>query len=182
MSLSVRQRAARLAALRFVEVRLMETLALWVPTTPEMEAKLLFGQHIWDHARHADDLGKRAHELRAPLHHTLEPEAECMEVLEALAALKETSDRIRVCYDVALPALASAYRAYLEATDALMDAPSVRIVTSILSDMERMAGERRRLAEELPGLFGPGAAVSAAGLLAPDSFLPRGGDAAAEAS
>ena len=73
MTLNVAQRGTHVATFRWIEVRLMETLAAWTPTTPEMEAKLLFGAHIWDAAQHADILGKRAHELRLPLQHSSRP-------------------------------------------------------------------------------------------------------------
>ena len=59
MNLTVQQRGDNVATFRWIEVRLMETLAAWVPTTPEMEVKLVFGAHIWDTAQHADMLGKR---------------------------------------------------------------------------------------------------------------------------
>ena len=52
--LTVKERGQFVATLRYVHVSLMETLAAWVPTTPEMEVKLLFGEHIWDVAQHAD--------------------------------------------------------------------------------------------------------------------------------
>ena len=67
MSLSVQDRAEYVATFRFIQVFLMETLARWVPQTPEMEVKVLFGRHIWDLAQQADGLGKRGYELRAPL-------------------------------------------------------------------------------------------------------------------
>ncbi len=39
--LTVKERGQFVATLRYVHVSLMETLAAWVPTTPEMEVKLL---------------------------------------------------------------------------------------------------------------------------------------------
>ena len=152
MSFSVRQRARALATLRFVEVRLMETLSRWVPTTPEMEVKILLGQHIWDHAQHADALGKRTQELRAPLHHTLEPVAAYMEVLDELDRLTDTRERIHGYYEIVLTGLDSRYQEYLSATDVLLDAPSVRVVTRILLDMTRMAQESRDLREQIPAV------------------------------
>ena len=65
MTLSVRERADTIGTLRHIEVFTMETLARWVPTTPDLEAKVVFGRHIWDCAQHADALGRRTHELRA---------------------------------------------------------------------------------------------------------------------
>ena len=58
MPLDVKQRGDHVATFRWIEVRLMEILSSWVPTTPEMEVKLLFGGHIWDTAQAADALGK----------------------------------------------------------------------------------------------------------------------------
>ncbi|KPK05001.1 MAG: hypothetical protein AMS20_07585, partial [Gemmatimonas sp. SG8_28] len=59
MTMSVRERADWIATFRFISVNLMETLARWVPNTPEMEVKLLFGRHLWEFAQHADAFGKR---------------------------------------------------------------------------------------------------------------------------
>ena len=48
-----------MATWRFIAVHLMELLARWVPSAPELEAKALFGRHIWDMAQLADQLGHR---------------------------------------------------------------------------------------------------------------------------
>jgi hypothetical protein len=42
-----RDRADTIATFRWVSVHLMEMLARWVPSTPELEVKILFGRHIW---------------------------------------------------------------------------------------------------------------------------------------
>ena len=152
MALTVKQRGQHVATFRFVEVRLMETLAAWIPSTPEMEAKLLFGPHVWDCAQAADALGKRAHELRLPLHHSLAPVAAYLRVLDALAAAQGAAARIAAFYDVVLPRLGERYRRYLSSTDALMDAPTVRIVERILDTQARMLREATALREQLPAL------------------------------
>lgn len=152
MSLSVQDRGETLATFRFIQVRLMETLARWVPTTPEMEVKLLFGAHIWDVAQHADALGKRVYELRMPLQHSLEPTAGYLEALQELSAAHETSHRLAGVYEAILPRLGDRYRRYLDRTDALMDAPSVRIIERVLQDHPRMTREYRHLLDELPKL------------------------------
>src|SRR5690242_10335653 len=127
MGLTVKQRGQKVATFRYIEVRLMEILSAWVPSTPEMEAKLLFGAHIWDTAQAADALGKRTYELRMPLQHSLTPAVDFLEVLDQLAAAQGAAQRIAAFYDVVLPGLAARYRRYLAATDGLMDAPTVRI-------------------------------------------------------
>ena len=56
MMTSVTERCRAIATFRHISVRLMEALARWTPTTPEMEAKVMFGRHIWIFAQHADRL------------------------------------------------------------------------------------------------------------------------------
>jgi hypothetical protein len=152
MSLSVRERAESLATFRFIEVSLMETLARWVPTTPEMEVKLLFGQHLWYAAQHADALGRRTFELRAPAHYTLRPVEDYAVFLEELASMGGTRERLAGIYRALVPGLETRYRRYLEATDALMDEPSVRIVEGILHDYHRMKRDYESLCSALPDL------------------------------
>jgi hypothetical protein len=152
MALTVRERGETVATLRYVHVRLMETLAAWVPTTPEMEVKLLFGTHVWDTAQHADALGKRTFELRMPLQHSLAPCEPYDQLLSALAAVEPTAERIAYFYDAMLPTLAARYRAYLERTDTLLDAPTVRILEHLAHEQARMIRESEELREQLPAL------------------------------
>jgi hypothetical protein len=155
MTLTVKERARHVATFRFVEVRLMETLAAWVPSTPEMEAKLLFGPHIWECAESADALGRHGHELRLPLQHSLPPSARYLRLLDELAAVSGASARIAALYDGLLPGFMGRLRAYLEATDALMDAPSVRVVERILQAHERMLGDAAAVRAQCPDLAVP---------------------------
>ena len=152
MILSVKARGEFVATMRYVQVWLMETLAAWVPTTPEMEVKLLFGEHIWDVAQHADALGKRTFELRMPLQHSLRPVDSYATLLAELAATGPTPQRLAAVYDVVLPALMVRSRRYLQQTDALSDAPTVRILERQLSDTARMIDGAAALRRELPPL------------------------------
>jgi hypothetical protein len=152
MGLTVKQRGHAVATFRFIEARLMEMLAAWVPTTPEMEAKLLFGAHIWDAAQAADALGKRTYELRLPLQHSRAPVAAYQQVLDGFAGTNDAPRRIAVFYDVVLPGLAARYRRYLGATDTLMDAPTVRVIERILDPSARMIREADELRNEIPAL------------------------------
>jgi len=152
MSLNVQERGTTLATFRFVQVALMETLARWVPTTPEMEVKLLLGTHIWDVAQHADALGKRVFELRLPLQHSLRPAEGYVEVLRELSAATETGHRLAGVYETMVPALGHRYRQYLSRTDSLMDAPTVRIIERILDDHARMLRDYTALLAEVPAV------------------------------
>jgi hypothetical protein len=152
MGLTVKERGETVATWRAVQVRLMEMLAAWVPTTPEMEAKLLFGAHIWDVAEHADALGKRTHELRLPLQFSQPPVAAYVDLLQAVTEATETARRIAGFYDVLLPAQSARFQQYLERTDMLLDAPTVRIIKRIVDDESRMIRESQELRAQLAGL------------------------------
>jgi hypothetical protein len=152
MHLNVKQRGDHVATFRWIEVRLMEMLAAWVPTTPEMEVKLVFGAHIWETAQHADALGKRTHELRLPLHDSLEPAREYVHLLTEVAGTKETSKRISAFYDCLLPGLERRLRQYLHQVDTLLDGPTVRILERIMGDMARMTTDCRTLLDEVPAV------------------------------
>ena len=150
--LTVKERGHFVATLRYVYVSVMETLAAWVPTTPEMEVKLLLGEHIWDVAQHADSLGKRTFELRMPLQHSLRPSDGYVDLLATVAAVGPTPQRLAAMYDVLLPALAERQRRYLEEADKLVDAPTVRILERHLTDNTRMVDSAHALRHELPAL------------------------------
>jgi hypothetical protein len=150
--MTVKERGQFVATMRYVEVWLMETLAAWVPTTPEMEVKLLFGEHIWDVAQHADALGKRTFELRMPLQHSLTPAESYVALLTEITAIKSTPQRLAVVYDVMLPALVARYRRYLDKTDTLADAPSVRLLDREIADVARMVEAARALRQDIPAL------------------------------
>lgn len=157
MPLNVKQRGDHVATFRWIEVRLMETLARWVPTTPETEVKLAFGAHIWDLAQHADALGKRTHELRLPLQHSLEPSSDFVAFLGSLAATVDTDKRVAAFYDCVLPGLERRFRDYVGQVDTLLDGPTVRILERILFDIERMKRECQALREEVPAVASPDA-------------------------
>jgi hypothetical protein len=155
MSLTVAERARRVATFRFVEVRLMEIAAAWTPTTPEMEVKVLLGRHIWDFAQHADALGKRTFELRERAQHSRPPTGGYARLLDDVLKVEPTAERLAALYDAVLPGLARRYEAYLEETDPILDAPSLVVMDRILSDLRRQRADAQELRREL----GLGAAV-----------------------
>jgi hypothetical protein len=149
MSLPVADRARRIGTFRFVEVRLMEIVAGWTPTTPEMEAKVMFGRHIWDFAQHADALGRRMFELRQPAQRSFDPAPGYLALLEEVAATEGTAGRLAALYDALLDAVQRQYRRYVEDVDAMLDAPSLLIVERILADAGRQRAEADALRREL---------------------------------
>src|SRR5262245_26891752 len=150
--LTVKERGHFVATMRHAHVTLMETLAAWVPTTPEMEVKLLLGGHIWDVAQHADSLGKRTYELRLPLQHSVRPAEGYVDFVTEVAAIGPTPQRLAAMYDVLIPALGGRQRRYVEQTDRLVDAPTVRILERYLADVARMLDAAHALRRDLPAL------------------------------
>jgi len=148
MVLTIRQKADRIGGFRYVSIYAMETLARWVPTTPELEAKLLFGRHVWDFAQHADQLGRRTGELRAPLQYSHPPTDSFREILSLIANAEATMERVTAFYDVFLPDLERRYRDHLSKIDHIEDEPSLRIIERILSDFPRLRGDRESFAQE----------------------------------
>jgi hypothetical protein len=149
MSMSVTDRVCSVATFRSIEIRLMELLARWTPSTPEMEAKVMFGRHIWDHAQHADLLGKRTFELRRPEHYTLAPVDDYVSLLAAITASQATADRISAFYDGLLPGLRQRYTDYLAATDPILDQPTIVIFERIVGGIDRHRGDAEKLRKEL---------------------------------
>ena len=152
MKLNGKERGEHVATYRWVCVRLMEMLASWVPTTPEMEVKLAFGTHLWDMAQHADNFGKRTHELRLPLQHSIAPTQAYVALVEELAATQATDQRVSAFYDCLIPSLRRRYHSYLKQVDPLLDGPTVRILQHIMLDLERISAEYLALREELPNI------------------------------
>jgi hypothetical protein len=149
MNLSVNDRVQWIATFRYVNIRLMEIAAAWTPTTPEMEVKLLLGRHIWDFAQHADALGKRTFEMRRPEQFSQRPVEEYVALLQEIAGLRGTAERLAALYEGVLPGLVRRYHGYLERTDRLLDGPSVVILERILSDLARQGTEVLALRREL---------------------------------
>lgn len=139
--MTVNDRAYAVATFRFISVRLMEIVARWTPTTPEMEVKIVFGRHIWDLAQHADILGKRTFELRQPEQFSRRPVDAYVELLDNMAELKSTAERLGALYDGLLPALEKRYRDYISVADPILDEPTIILFDRIVADLQRMRSD-----------------------------------------
>jgi len=146
--MSVNDRAYAIATFRFISVKLMEIVARWTPTAPEMEVKILFGRHIWDFAQHADTLGKRTFELRQPEQFSRKPVDAYVALLDEMSELKTTAERLGALYDGMLPAIEKRYRDYIAAADPILDEPSIVIMDRIISDLDRMRRDAASLRRE----------------------------------
>lgn len=142
---TIAQKADIIATFRSLHVYLMETLARWTPTTPQLEIKIMFGRHLWECAQHADVLGHRTAELRAGLHTTRPPVAAYKAVLDQIAAYEDPTDRVAAIYDAIIPDLIQRYAALLRDADPLLDQPSIRLWERIHADLQRLLVERNEM-------------------------------------
>ena len=118
----------------------MRMLGGWIALTPELDAKLLFGRHVWDNAQHADLWGKRLPELRAPAQQS-EPANDAfvrfMDHLETAERPGQTIERIAGVYRVLKPHLITVYERHLARTNPVYEPPTRRILLRCLDEERR---------------------------------------------
>jgi hypothetical protein len=168
MITSVNERGRSIATFRYICVWAMETTARWTPITPEMEAKVMMGRHIWEFAQMADALGKRTFELRLrtfelrlPEQHSIPPVAEYDAFLKEVVKTGTTADRTAAFYDGVLPGLLARFKGYIAATDEILDEPSIIILQRAIVDLERQRIDAAQLQRELKLSSGAAAGVAA---------------------
>jgi hypothetical protein len=147
--------ARRAGQFAWLEARLFEVLGRWVTSTPEAAVKVHLAAESRHHAWHAE-LWRQ----RLPVAAGFDPDRLVMSPNDALAAAVEglrgadmTAERLAALYGGVLPALVTAYRDHLAATDAVADGPTIRWLGFILEDetAHQRAGD-----ELLESLHNPG--------------------------
>lgn len=160
MITTVSERGRSIATFRYMCVWMMETIARWTPTTPEMEAKVMMGRHIYEFAQMADALGKRTFELRLPEQHSIAPTAAYDAFLKDIVKTSSTADKIATFYDGVVPGIIARFKAYIAATDEILDEPSIVALQRAIVDLERQRVDAAQLQRELK--LSSGAAAAAA--------------------
>jgi hypothetical protein len=125
---------------RYAVERMMRILGGWIALTPELSAKLLMGRHVWDNAQHADALGRRLPELRAPAH-VSEPANPAfiafVDALEEPERPHQTVERLVGIYRVLKPHLLATYEGHLEEANEVYEPPTRRILARCAEDERR---------------------------------------------
>ncbi len=128
---TVRENSQRLANYRYLEIQLMEMIAGWCHTTPQLAFKATFGYHVYDHAQAADLLGERLEQLRSTRDSQEPATDEFARLCESVWKLDDTVDRLVAVYRVLEPHLVSTYVYHADATDPLADTPTVRLLRQL---------------------------------------------------
>jgi hypothetical protein len=158
---SVSERGRSVATFRYICVWMMETIARWTPITPEMEAKVMMGRHIWEYAQMADALGRRTFELRLPEQHSIAPIDAYDTFLKDIVKTATTADRTAIFYDGVVPGIIARFKDYIAATDPILDEPTIVILQRNIVDLERQRIDAAELQRELKLSSGAAAAVAA---------------------
>lgn len=131
-SLAESEEARRARHFCALERRLFETLGGWVPSVAEAEVKLLLRVHSFRHAWHA--------ELWAGLLPVGEDEASATlarpisSLLDGLAQVAGTAQRLTAAYRVVLPRLTETYTAVRDGLSEPSGGPAARVLRLVLED------------------------------------------------
>jgi hypothetical protein len=130
----------------------MRLLGGWIALTPELDAKLLFGRHVWDCAQHADLWGRRLPELRAPAQQS-EPANDGVVAFSSLVGTAEaptqTAERVVAVYRVLKPHLATVYERHLTVTNPVYEPPTRRILARCIEEERRHAAAGAHVLQRL---------------------------------
>src|SRR4030095_764238 len=114
----------------------------WIALTPELDAKLLFGRHVWDCAQHADRWGRRLPELRATAQQSEPANDQIVALLALIASAEgpgEAVERITAIYRVLKPHLATVYERHLAVANPVYEPPTRRILARCVEEERRHA-------------------------------------------
>jgi hypothetical protein len=154
----VESAARRLGHYKWFEMRLFEVLGRWTALTPEHDVKARLGRNSAHHAWHAELFHRRLPEL-ADLHPaglTVPPNEAMAEFVEALSAPTDpgsTLERLVGVYRVAVPWAASAYTFHLHRASGVADAPTMRSLELVLTDLTADVRDGEMLVQSF--LIGP---------------------------
>jgi hypothetical protein len=114
----------------------------WIALTPELDAKLLFGRHVWDCAQHTDLWGRRLPELRSAAQQSEAANDKIVAMLALIEATQgpgETVERITAIYRVLKPHLATVYERHLAVANPVYEPPTRRILARCVEEERRHA-------------------------------------------
>ena len=135
--LAVETCAARVARFGFVAKQLMRVQAGKMSTVANWEMKAALGRHLWESSLHWGLWRDRIEELRGH-EHFIERQSEgplsdlFLELLES----RDDGELAVGLYAVVMPAYRAALLRYTEATNPLVDQPTVRLIRHILLDLD----------------------------------------------
>ena len=139
--LSIDVCVARLKRFHYAFKRLHQIFNGRITAEPIYELKMGFSHHAFLCAEQVDALRKRVGEMREPpLGLDVVPDENLAVFFDEILEAPTTAELLTGLYNLALPALRDALRNHIAQTNALADAPSVRLCRFGLLDVEDMCG------------------------------------------
>lgn len=131
--------AGRLSHFCFLELRLMEAQASWIPFIPHLELKVEIPYHYYEDAVHVNELRERLPELRA-FDKAMKPfNPHFIALMNELTNTEDTIEQLAGVYWVLRPQLAAAYKQHLLDDDPVANNPTYRILEKAIADHEKFA-------------------------------------------
>ena len=150
---SVEESVERIVGYRWAQQQLSAALGGWVATIPELDVKAILGPHCYQHAWHADLWRQRLPELKEPNEHRAEPANEAfaafMTELTSPDEGDQTIEKLVGVYRVLVPHLLATYTFHRHVTSDIVDAPTVRLLGFMLSDLHQQIAEGEMMIQDL---------------------------------
>lgn len=149
---NVEQNARALQRYRYIHERLLKTAAGHLPAREDWNLKVALGRHLYEDAEAADQLRQRIAELRTPLAAlNREPDAALGLLMDELIHARSDLELTVGIYAVIKPALLASYRKHMAATQQIVDQPTIRIMRTIVLDLEEQIAWGEEMIRELEG-------------------------------
>ncbi len=144
------QTASILKRFFFCERSLIISQAAWLASIAPLEVKTTLPRFIWQQAMTAQALRERVFELRYPSRlMEVGQDTPLIQVFDEALHAPSAEAFVFSLADVFAPALASAYRAYLEAADEIADGPTLRFLHTAIEELDERIPALRQSAGEM---------------------------------
>ena len=135
--LSVDQCAARIHRFAYATERLMFLQAAHIISTPERDVKVLLARLQYENSQYASQFKARLPELRVSKKKAYQaPDASLQIVFDEAMYAANTVELLAGLTKVFKPALLEAYQRYIGETNGLADYPTVRILKTVIAEVE----------------------------------------------
>ncbi|TDG00821.1 hypothetical protein [Paenibacillus piri] len=146
----VEKNAKVLQRYRYIHESLLRIAAGHLPAREDWNLKAALARHLYEDAEAADLLRKRITELRtspAVLNH--EPDAALSLLMEELIQARSDLELTAGIYKVIKPAMLRVYKKHIAATQQIVDQPTIRILRTLILDLEGQIAWGKQMIYEL---------------------------------
>ncbi|USK26858.1 hypothetical protein LIT32_15290 [Bacillus sp. CMF21] len=134
---SVEKNAKVIQRYRYIHESLITIAAGQLPAREDWDLKVALGKHLYEDAEATDKLRKRLSHLRTSSQFVnRDPDPSLSLLMDELIQANNDLELAIGIYDVIKPALIQTYKKHIAETQQIVDQPTIRILRSILLDLE----------------------------------------------